>query len=206
MAWYKEIHEQAKEFIAERLRQKGEKVEVEARLDHEVQFDVFDETNKVAYEVLTAKFFRSSHEKDEAIIAKIFRYLLHCRELRFVIASYNHEEIEFFHNARIRHWHIHFGSWWHPRIEKKIYYHPGVKPKTFAKRLFRAMLKIAPLREWISEGRARKHRKQPLPDEFSVIRQRFGLPENFLKGLWRDWRLQWVLRLERCLGKWKSLL
>lgn len=198
MGWYDVLHDKAKEWLAERLREKGHSVVLEQRMNHEVIFDVYDRTEQTAWEVLTAKIVRSSHEQDEAIIAKIFRYLLWVKNLKFLLVSYDHEELDFFHTMGIEHWHLSSTSWWKPSFGK-LFYHRGKNPKEVAVRLVREMLKFAGLEEWVGKQRGKAHRKQPIPQQFDKLTKALGLPKNFLKGMWRDWRLMWVWKLEKIL-------
>ena len=57
---YRELHTAAERALIERLRRAGHFVLPEARKDHDVIFDVYDATTDTAWEVLTAKFFRSA--------------------------------------------------------------------------------------------------------------------------------------------------
>ncbi|MEM4389587.1 MAG: hypothetical protein QXG98_02910 [Candidatus Micrarchaeia archaeon] len=201
MGWYTELHERVKAELAAELRAAGHIVRSEFRTDGCI-FDVWDATTKTAYEVLTAKIVRSSHERDEAIIAKLFRYVLHCRALVFVVASYGEEDIELFHHLGMGHWHRKYS--WSGQLESKSW-HAGATPLNIAKRIYRALTALAPLTEWTAGKRRRRH-KYPLPPALARATKKYGLPPHFMQGLWRDWHLQWVLQLERLLPKWKKVL
>jgi len=201
---YKELHKAVEEFLLKRLSRAGHEVYVEYRAGSKrnyVIFDVYDATTNTAYEILTAKFWRSAHEQPESFFAKIYRYLLYCDNIRFVIASFDPEgEIDFFHRMRIEHWHIH-NHWW--SFSGKVSgwrRHPGKSAKAVAIAVLKAMLKFAPLPEWTSEKRRARH-PRPIPNEIIQLTEKLGLPKNFLKGLWRDWHLQWVWKLEKVLPK-----
>jgi len=185
--------------MVEKLRKLGHDVSREHACNHEVIFDIYDKTTDTAYEILTAKIIRSTYEKDEAIIAKIFSYLLHCKNLIFVLVSYNHEELEIFHKLKLEHIHLEC-NWNNEIIAEK--YHKGFTAREIAKRILKLLKSIAPIDEWISEDRRKKHSK--MPEEFEKLTKKYGLPENFLKGLWKDWHLAWVLRMEKALLKWKN--
>lgn len=200
---YKELHAAGEDLLIKRLTAQGHKVQRELRRDHEAIFDVYDATTDTAWEVLTAKYVRSAHEQDEAIIAKIFRYLLHCKNVKFLIVSFDHGEIEMFHSLGLEHWHAHNG-WWSFRRPEKLKgwkYHRGSSARVVARRIYREMTKFAPLKEWTAENRRKRH-KYPLPPELDKITERLGLPKNFLKGMYRDWRLAWVWKLEKILPLW----
>jgi hypothetical protein len=200
---YAELHKAAEEFILKKLRSQGHKVEREVGKDHDVVFDVYDATTDTAWEILTAKIVRSSHEQDEAIIGKIFRYLLQCKNLKFLIVSFDHEELEVFHNLKLEHWHIHNG-WWSLGELKGWKYHKGKTAKQIADKIFEAMIKFAPLKEWTKEGRRKDHPKESVAADFDKITTKLGLPKNFLIGLWRDYRLMWVWKLEQILPEWAA--
>lgn len=192
--FYREIHKDAQHRLAAELRANGHDIAVEFRLDGCI-FDVYDKTTGIGYEVLTAKFQKSAHEQDEAIVAKMLRYLLRVKELEFVVATADGEDLGYLHDMGIRHWHYSYG--WMSGFDRR-YFHKGAKASTVARRIIRAMQSIAPLREWAREKR-RDHGALP---EFERLNKRLGLPENFLIGMWRDWRLNWVWRLEKELPKW----
>lgn len=61
------------------------------------------------------------------------------------------------------------------------------------------MKSIAPLKEWTKEKR-RDHKALP---EFDKLNKKLGLPKNFLIAVWRDWRLNYVWKLEKVLPKWE---
>lgn len=200
---YKELHKAAKEFIIKRLKKKGHKVSTEYRAGTKrryVIFDVYDHTTDTAYEVLTAKIVVSAHEQPEAFVAKMFRYLLHCKNLRFILASFDTEEIPMFHTMGIEHWHIH-DSWWRIGKLKGFVRHTGSSARTVARQIYKAMIKFAPLKEWTQENRRKRH-KYPMPPRLDKLTAKLGLPKNFLKGMWRDWRLNWVWKLEKILPAW----
>jgi len=194
---YRTLHAEAEEKLLSYLWAKKHKAVKEYRTKYGI-FDVYDITDSCCWEVLTAKIIRSGHEQDEAIIAKIFRYMLFAPKIRFLLVSYDHEELEMFHRMKIEHWHIHNG-WWSGRLGE-IYYHKGKPAYKIAHEIYEAMISIAPLTEWTKEKRRAKH-----PDRKTEVQEtndRLGLPKNFLLGLWRDWRLAWVWRLEKVLPKW----
>lgn len=198
MIEYETIHRKTEQYIAQKLKKQGyKKVLIESRIKKDTCiFDVYNQDTDTAYEVLTAKIVRSAHEQDEAIISKMFRYLLHCLRLKFYLASYNHEEIEMFHDLRLEHWHLNFD--WSDNIIKTTY-HKGKKAEAIACKIFNLLIGYAPLKEWTREKRRKKH---PKPEEFEKLTKEYGLPEHFLVGLWRDWRLMWVWKLEKILPKW----
>ncbi len=198
---YKELHTAAEEFLVKRLTSQGHKVEREKAIDHEVMFDVWDSTEGTAWEVLTAKIVRSSHEQDEAIITKIFRYLLIAKNLKFLIVSFDHDELEMFHKLGLEHWHLH-NHWWAIGKLKGLSYHRGRTARQIANRIFKAMTSYAPLTEWTRERRRRDHPKAAVVRDFERITKELGLPKNFLIGMWRDWRLAWVWKLEKILPYW----
>ena len=198
MGWYDELHGVAEDWIVAKLKLMDHAVQKELGRDREVIFDVFDSSTNTAYEVLTAKIIRSAHEQDEAIIAKAFRYLLEVPRLRFYLASYDHEEMEIFHKLGMEHWHL--DADWNARITKS-HYHRGKPAHTVIRRIFDAMRAYAPIKEWIRPKRRKAH--TPFPHELEELNARLGLPKNFLKGIWRDWRLAWVLRLEKVLPAWE---
>jgi len=200
MLSYDLIHEKAEDYIVEELKKKGYKAVKQQRVKNGNIFDVYEPQTKTAYEVLTAKIIRSAHEQDEAIIAKMFRYLLYAKHLKFYLASFNHEEIEMFHNLGLEHWHLEF-NWDGELIGKS--YHKGKTAEEIAKKIFKLLVSYAPLREWTREKRRKQH---PAPEEFKKLTKKYGLPEHFLIGLWRDWRLQWVWKLEKVLPKWVKRL
>ncbi|MEM4282589.1 MAG: hypothetical protein QXU88_01165 [Candidatus Woesearchaeota archaeon] len=201
MSWYKELHDKAKEKLAAELKAKGHSVVVEARRHKEVIFDVYDSTTGTAYEILTAKIVRSGHEQDEALLAKIFRYLLDARTLKFYIASYDHRELDFFHKMALEHWHYDFNFWGGLR-EKR--YHKGITAARAAQKIISAMKKVAPILEWCRPRRRAAHIKNAEAEKKIVtLTEKLGLPKNFLKGLWRDWRLLWVWKLEKLLPQWE---
>lgn len=107
--FYREIHSDAQQRILKELKEKGHAAEIEFRKGGCI-FDVFDKTDNVGYEVVTAKFWRSAHEQDEAIVAKMLRYLLVCRGLNFVVATANEEDLDYLHSMGIAHWHYSY-SW-----------------------------------------------------------------------------------------------
>lgn len=199
MISYKSIHQKTEEFIKSQLEKKGYKdVLLEHRVKDGVIFDVWNLATNTVYEVLTAKIVRSAHEQDEAIISKLFRYLLFAKRVKFYLASYNHEEIEMFHNLGIEHWHVNFD--WQGHIIKTIY-HPGKRAQVIARKIYNLLVSWAPIKEWTFEKRRKKH---PAPEEFKRLTTKYSLPEHFLIGLWRDWRLNWVWKLEKILPKWKE--
>jgi len=201
---YKELHAAGEELLFKRLTARGHKVQKEFRRNHEVIFDIYDATTDTAWEVLTAKYVRSAHEQDEAIIAKIFRYLLHCKNVKFLIVSFDHAEIEMFHRLGLEHWHAHNG-WWSFRRSEKLRgwkYHKGKSARRIANEIYRSMIKFAPLAEWTREKRRKDHPKEEVAKEFEKITEQLGLPKNFLIGMWRDWRLMWVWKLEKVLPLW----
>ena len=194
MGWYNVLHSKAEEFLASKIKDLGHEVALEQRKNTEVIFDVYDVTANEAWEVLTAKIVRSSHEKDEAIIEKIFRYLLWVEKLKFLIVSYNHEELEIFHKLEIEHWHLNSKSWTRPEF-RNMFYHRGQSAKAIAIKIAKALLDFAPMKEWISKDRRKKHKK--VPKELLELNKKLNLPNNFLKGVWRDWRLMWVWKFEK---------
>jgi hypothetical protein len=200
---YKELHAEAERWIAAQLRRKGHRVEIERAVNHEVLFDVYDRSTKTAYEVLTAKFFRSGHEQDEMILYKFFHYLMVCPRLKVYVVSYERgQELEMLHNLGLQHWHLWSGGWFDTEIRGSSY-HRGSSVARVVDRIYKAMLSFAPLREWTREGRRAKHPKKDVEVEFTKITKQLGLPKNFLIGLWRDWRLLWVWRLEYILPLWQ---
>ncbi|MEM5798608.1 MAG: hypothetical protein QXP39_00990 [Candidatus Aenigmatarchaeota archaeon] len=199
---YKELHAAAEDFLVKRLTAQGHDVEKEKARNHDVLFDVYDVSTDTAWEVLTAKIVRSAHEQDEAIIAKIFRYLLFVKNLKFLIVSFGHEEIEMFHRLGLEHWHLH-NHWWHIGELKGWSYHRGKSAREIANRIFKVMTNYAPISEWCREGRRKEHPKADVAEDFERMTNELGLPKNFLIGLWRDWRLNWVWKLENILPKWK---
>lgn len=201
---YKELHRAAEEFLIQRLQKKGHKVSREHAVDHKVLFDVYDATENTAWEVLTAKIVRSGHEQDEAILAKIFRYMMHVPNVKFLLVSFDHEELQMFHDLKLEHWHAHDG-WWSfggPESLKRLYYHRGKTAAQVARDIFNAMVGYAPLKEWIKKGRRKYHPKASVAADFEQITKKLGLPKNFLIGMYRDWRLQWVWKLEQILPLW----
>jgi len=200
---YKELHQAAEDWIVNYLKKKGHKVKKEAAKDHEVLFDVWDKTDNTAYEVLTAKIVRSGHEQDEMILYKIFHYLLICPRLRFYLVSFNHEELKMFHELGLEHWHLWSRGWLSTDV-KGTSYHKGKSALQVANRIYRAMIKFVPLKEWCTEGRRKNHPKADVEKEFAKLTKQIGLPKNFLIGMWRDWRLLWVWRLEYVLPMWKK--
>ncbi|MEM2478700.1 MAG: hypothetical protein QXE64_01220 [Candidatus Pacearchaeota archaeon] len=200
---YRELHAKAEDWIFEKLKAKGHKVLKEAAKNHEVVFDVYDASTDTAYEVLTAKFFRSAHEQDEMIIYKIFHYLLLVRRLRFYIVSYDRQELELFHRLGLEHWHLSSEGLFNKKVGNLIY-HRGKSALQIANKIFNALVKFAPLEEWIKKGRrnAPGHKKSDVARPFVALTKKLGLPKNFFIGLWRDWRLLWVWRLEYLLPLW----
>lgn len=194
---YADLHRAAEEHVLKKLKKRGHKAELEFHANDSI-FDVYDKTTDTVYEILTAKIVVSAHEQPEAIITKIFKYLLHCRDLVFYLASYDHEEIDLFHSLGMAHWHLIYD--WDNQLQRS-FFHKGKKPKTIAKKIYRLLVSFAPLTEWIREGRRKKH---PVPKEFGRLTKRVGLPQHFLQGLWRDWRLNWVWKLEKILPKWRK--
>lgn len=204
MSWYAKIHEKTEQLIVAMLKSRGHAVAREVRRHREVIFDVYDSTTGTAYEVLTAKIVRSSHEQDEAILAKIFRYLLEARSLKFWIASYNHEELEMFHSMGLEHWHVEYD--WFGRMKRK-YYHRGKTAARAASDIIRAMQRIAPLVEWCRPRRRAAHmRATEKEKQIATATKRLGLPKNFLKGIWRDWLLLWCWKLEKILPQWPAAM
>jgi len=198
---YRELHTAAERALIERLRRAGHFVLPEARKDHDVIFDVYDATTDTAWEVLTAKFFRSAHEQDEAVIAKIFRYLMWCRRLNFLVVSVDDEDLPLLHNLGLEHWHC-YGSWWSGEVSGWRY-HRGKSAREIVKAIYAALVRFAPIAEWCRERRRAAHPKAAVEKEFDRITRALGLPKNFLIGLWRDWRLQWVWKLEKILPRWR---
>jgi hypothetical protein len=194
--FYREIHKDAQKRIAEELIEKGHEAKIEYRKQG-VIFDVYDLTTDEGYEVLTAKFQRSAHEQDEVVIAKMLRYLLRCKQLHFIVACVDNEDLDYLHNMQIEHWHYSYS--WLGGFRQR-YRHSGKSAKTIAKRITAAMKRIAPLGEWCKEGR-RDHKKIP---QFEKLTKKLGLPKNFLIGIWRDWHLNWVWKLERELQRWNK--
>ncbi|MEM7814726.1 MAG: hypothetical protein QXF55_00075 [Candidatus Aenigmatarchaeota archaeon] len=204
MGWYSKLHEATEKLIVEQLKKRGHSASREVRRHREVIFDVYDATTGTAYEVLTAKIVRSGHEQDEAILAKIFRYLLEARSLKFWIASYNHEELEMFHRMGIEHWHAEYD--WFGRPRRKCH-HRGKSAARAASDIIRTMQRIAPLAEWCRPRRRAAHMKDVKAEKaIAVATARLGLPKNFLKGIWRDWRLLWVWKLEKLLPQWPAAM
>jgi hypothetical protein len=199
---YKELHNRAEQLLVQILTKKGHKVERQKAINHEVLFDVWDATQRTAWEVLTAKIVRSSHEQDEAIITKIFRYLLIAKRLKFLIVSFDHNELEMFHSLGLEHWHTH-NHWWHTGQLSALKYHKGKTARQIANRIFKAMINYAPLSEWTREGRRKDHPKtEKIASDFERISKKIGLPKNFLIGMWRDYRLMWCWKLEKILPIW----
>ncbi|MEM3075725.1 MAG: hypothetical protein QW590_02790 [Candidatus Bilamarchaeaceae archaeon] len=198
---YRALHTQGERWLLHKLRAEGHDVNLEVRKNNDVIFDVYDETEGTAWEVLTAKFFKSAHEQDEAIIAKIFRYLLHCKQLRFLVVSVNSEEIKLLHKIGLEHWHI-YGDYWSEGL-CGFEYHKGTSSLDIAKKIYKALVGYAPIHEWCRKGRRKYHPKAEVEKDFARITRALGLPKNFLIGLWRDWHLVWVWKLENALRKWK---
>ena len=204
MSWYAKIHEKTEELVVAQLRAAGHSAAREVRRHREVIFDVYDATTGIAYEVLTAKIVRSGHEQDEAILAKIFRYLLEARALKFWLASYDHEELRMFHDVGVEHWHVEYD--WFGRPKRK-YYHKGKTAARIASEIIRAMQQIAPLAEWCRPRRRAAHMRDAKAERaIAAATARLGLPKNFLKGIWRDWRLLWVWKLEKILPQWERAM
>jgi hypothetical protein len=198
---YTELHRAAEEFILKKLRARGHEAERQVARDRDVIFDVYDATTDTAWEVQTAKIVRSSHEQDEAIITKIFRYLLFCQDVKFIIASFDHDELELFHRLGLEHWHLH-DSWWRLERLRGWIYHRGKTARQVAMLIFSEMTQFAPLSEWVREGRRADHPKARVAKAFETMTDKLGLPKNFLVGMWRDWRLMWVWKLEQILPEW----
>jgi len=200
---YKELHAQAERWIAEQLEKMGHEVEIELAIDHEVLFDVHDKSTETAYEVLTAKFFRSGHEQDEMIIYKLFHYLLICPRLKIYVVSFERgQELELLHRLGLEHWHLWSGGWLSPEIRGSSY-HRGRSAAQVVGGIYKALLRFAPLEEWTKKGRRAGHPKKGVEGKFAALTEKLGLPKNFLIGLWRDWRLLWVWRLEYILPLWQ---
>lgn len=199
---YRELHARAEQLILNRLRRARHKALLEHRIADCV-FDVYDATTDTVYEILTAKFERSSHESDEAILAKLFKYALHSRAIRLVIVSYDHQELDMLHRMAIAHEHIDF-RWWSGSL---IGYrrHRGASPHTVVKRVLKILKSVAPLSEWYDEKRRQRHPRGQMDKTFEQLTARYGLPPNFLKGLWRDWRLKWVMQMEHVLPLYEEL-
>jgi hypothetical protein len=200
---YKELHKAGEEWIVRWLKAKGHKVLQEAALNHEVVFDVYDATTSTAYEVLTAKIVRSGHEQDEMILYKLFHYLLLVPRLRFYIVSFGKDELEVFHSLHLEHWHLYSKGWLKTELRGPIY-HKGKSALEVANAIYKAMVNYAPLHEWIAKDRRHKHPKAAVEKDFARLTAQLGLPKNFLIGMWRDWRLLWVWRLEYILKLWKK--
>ncbi len=198
MISYKILHKKAEEYLKRKL---DHQIKLEYRKDHKKPaiFDVYDKKKDVAYEILTAKIIKSSHEHEEAILSKLFRYLIKCPRLKFYLVSYGEEEIELFHNLNLEHWHLFCD--WEGNIEKEVY-HKGKSALEIAKFIYKILISLAPLSEWIKEGRRKKHSSK---EEFEKLTEKYKLPKNFLIGLWRDWHLDWVWKLEKALPKWEKL-
>lgn len=194
---YRDLHTAGEDKIASYLRRKGHHALKEHRTAHGV-LDVYDSTEDVCWEVVTAKIVRSSHEQDEAIVAKIFRYTLVAPQVRFLVVSYGHDELEFFHRMGVEHWHSHNG--WTETTLGRLHRHGGKSATQAAHDIYGAMLRLAPLSEWVAEDRRARH-----PDRSAAVQavnDELGLPRDFLLGLWRDWRLNWVWKLEGLLPEW----
>jgi hypothetical protein len=196
---YRALHAVAEEKLLEMLRQRGHVAFREYRTKNCI-FDVYDETENTCWEVLTVKFVRSSHEKDEAILAKIFCYTMVVPRIKFLLVSYDHEELEMFHKVGIEHWHVHNG-WMGFGGLGKIYYHRGQTAHRIAHKIYDAMKAYAPIREWTRPRRRKAHSEVA---KVQKINDRLGLPHNFLTAIWRDYRVMWAWRLERILSKWET--
>jgi len=192
---YRELHQEAEEFLVRKLKRMGHEVEREVRQDSFCIFDVYDKTTDTAWEILTAKIIKPSHEHEEGILTKLFRYLLYCRDLRFLVVGLWDEDLPALHRLKLRHWHLR---------DKRLVYHPGLPARRIAERVLKAMLEIAPIEEWTREGRRKDHPKKAVEERFRELTQKLGLPKNFLLGLWRDWRLNWVWKLEEVLPRWST--
>jgi hypothetical protein len=203
MTWYKELHAKGEDAIIAKHNAAGEEAWREFRKDGCI-FDVYVPERDLAYEVLTAKWARSAHEQDEAIIAKLFRYLLHCSAVRLVLVSYDHEDLDYLHAMRIEHVHREY-SWATGRLLREVRHH-GKRPKTVLLAVLRWMARFAPLKEWYDPKRRKRHPRGQHRELFARISERFGLPGNFLYGIWRDWRLAWVWHLEQDLPEWQRRL
>ncbi len=207
MGWFTEIHTDCKNKLAEELRKKGHDVAVEYRAGPGAIFDVYDKSNGTAYEVLTAKYEKSAHEQEEMLFSKLFRYSLVCKKLVFVLAGFEDVDIPHFHNMRLAHWHWRY-AWpgWAGRLKPayKKEFHDGVDPLIYTHRFYHRLKALAPIKEWTGEKRRKRH-PFPIPPKILAANKRWGLPVNTLKGLWRDWRLQWIWKLEKILPKWERL-
>jgi len=195
---YERLHKVGEDYILDMLKLNGRRGEKEFRMKHCV-FDVYDPAGDTVYEVLTAKFIRSMHEHDEEIIAKMFKYLLYAKHLKFYIVSYGKGEINLFNKLRLQHWHLECS--WSGNV-KGLYYHAGKTPRTVVNLVLRVMKDYAPIKEWIDPKRRMRHKK--VPDEFGEMTKKYNLPKNFLQGLWRDWHLHWVQEMEKVLPRWSQ--
>ena len=200
---YRKLHAEAQKWIVAQLKARGHRAEMEFAVDHEVLFDVYDRSTKTAYEVLTAKFVRSGHEQDEMILYKFFHYLMVCPRLKVYVVSFDREqELEMLHRLGLEHWHLWSGGWFDNKIRGSGH-HKGRSVAAVVDRIYKAMLRSAPLEEWTKKGRRAGHPRKGVEKEFERSTKRLGLPKNFLIGLWRDWRLLWVWRLEYLLPLWQ---
>lgn len=194
---YRDLHAAGEDKIVRYLRHQGHEALKEHRTPHGV-LDVYDQTGNECWEVVTAKIVRSSHEQDEALVAKVFHYMLVAPYVKFLVVSYGHDELVFLHNLGVEHWHAHNG--WGQSLLGRLHRHGGKQATQTAHEVYQAMIRLAPLSEWVSEDRRVRH-----PDRSAAVQSindRLGLPKNFLLGLWRDWHLNWVWKLERILPEW----
>lgn len=203
MPLYAQLHRRGEDDIVKAHNAAGEEAWREFRRDGCI-FDVYVPERDLAYEVLTAKWERSAHEQDEAIIAKLFRYLLHCSTVRLVLVSYDHEDLDYLHSMRIAHTHREH-SWATGRFIRE-FRHPGKPAKPVLMAVLRWMAKFAPLKEWYDPKRRKRHLRGQHRETFAKASKALGLPENFLYGIWRDWKLKWVWNMEKDLPKWERKL
>jgi len=194
---YRELHAAAEDELVELLKRKGHVAVKEYRTKYGI-FDVYDKTANTCWEVVTAKIIPSGHEQKEAIVAKIFRYMLVVPKVKFLIASYDHEDLDYFHTMKLEHWHVHDG-WWGGQLGK-LYYHKGQSAEKLAHKIYAAMVAFAPLKEWLRPKRRAAHPNRK--SDVQKINDALGLPHNFLLGIWKDWRLAWVWKLEKVLPLW----